>query len=74
TTTESTTTLETAGTLPLTSSYPVRQAIDECGGICYPNTVPNGTTLSNCTLTFTGLTPNTWYAVSIQVSEVEMYE
>ncbi|CAF1096097.1 unnamed protein product [Adineta steineri] len=74
TTAQNTTTLETPGTLPITSSYPVRQAIDECGGICYPNTVPNGTTLSNCTLTFTGLIPNTWYAVSIQVSGVEMYE
>ncbi|CAF1279629.1 unnamed protein product [Adineta ricciae] len=74
TTTESMTTVETAGTLPVTSSYPIRQAIDECGGICYPNTVPVGTTLSNCTLTFTGLIPNTWYAVSIQVSEAEMYK
>jgi hypothetical protein len=56
--------------LPLqpTSSYPNRQPIDECGGICYPSSVPNGTSLSNCTLSFDGLVPNTWYAVAIQVS------
>lgn len=63
----STTTLETPGILQSTSTYPVRQAIDECGGICYPNSVPNGTTLSHCSLSFRGLVPDTWYAVSIQV-------
>lgn len=61
------TTIETPGTLPTTVSYPSRQAIDECGGICYPNSVPNGTALSNCILSFKGLVPNTWYAVAIQV-------
>ena len=61
------TTLETPGTLQSTSSYPQRQAINECGGICYPYSVPNGTTLSNCTLIFRGLVPDTWYAVAIQV-------
>ena len=64
-----TTTPETPGTLPTTSLYPHRQAIDECGGICYPGSVPSGTTLSNCTLSFKGLVPNTWYAVAVQVSE-----
>ena len=63
-----TTTIDTPGTLQSTSSYPHRQAIDECGGICYPGSVPNGTTLSGCTLNFTGLIPNTWYAVALQVS------
>jgi hypothetical protein len=63
-----TTTAETPGTIKPTSSYPTRQAIDECGGICYPTSVPNGTTLSNCTISFIGLVSNTWYAVSIQVS------
>ena len=62
------TTLETPAPKRSTSSFPVRQAIDECAGICYPNTVPSGTTLSNCTLTFTGLIPDTWYAVAVQVS------
>ncbi len=62
-----TTTLETPGTLQSTSTYPSRQAINECGGICYPNSVPNGTKLSSCTLSFRGLVPDTWYAVSIQV-------
>ena len=64
-----TTTLETPGTLPTTSVYLHRQAINECGGICYPTSVPSGTTLSGCTLSFKGLIPNTWYAVAIQVSE-----
>ena len=54
TTTVETTTTETAGTLKSTSSFPVRQALDECGGICYPDSLPNGTTLTNCTITFTG--------------------
>ena len=61
-------TVETRGTLSSTISYRERQAIDECGGICYPNSVPNGTTLSNCTLSFTGLEANTWYGVSVQVN------
>jgi hypothetical protein len=65
-----TTTAETPGTIKATSSYATRQAIDECGGICYPNSVPSGTTLSNCTISFIGLIPNTWYAVSIQVSNL----
>ena len=63
------TTTETPGTIKSTSSYPSRQAIDECGGICYPGSVPNGTTLSGCTISFRGLVPNTWYGVALQVSE-----
>ena len=62
------TTIDTPGSLMSTSSYPARQAIDECGGICYPGSVPNGTTLSGCTLSFRGLVPNTWYGIAIQVS------
>lgn len=69
-TSTSTTTIDTPGTLKSTSSYPSRNAIDECGGICYPGSVPNGTTLSDCTVTFTGLIPNTWYAVALQVSGI----
>lgn len=56
------------GTTTVTISYPNRQPIDECGGICYPNSLPNGTTLSNCVLNFTGYKANTWYGVAIQVS------
>ena len=62
-----TTTLETPGTLLSTSSYPIRQTIDECGGICYPSIVPLNTALDNCTLSFLGLVPNTWYPIAIQV-------
>ena len=62
-----TTTFETPGTIKSTSSYPIRQSIDECGGICYPSSVPTGTVLSGCTIIFTGLIPDTWYAVAIQV-------
>ena len=65
-----TTTLETPGTIKSTSSYPVRQAIDECGGICYPGSMPNATSLSNCILSFRGLVPNTWYGVALQVCDI----
>ena len=64
------TTSETPGTTRSTSSFPRRQAIDECGGICYPNSLPNGTTLSGCTISFKGLIPDTWYAVAIQVGRL----
>jgi hypothetical protein len=70
TTTIVTTTIDTPGILKSTSSYPNRQAIDECGGICYPGSVPNGTSMSNCTITFTGLTAGTWYAVAVQVTRL----
>lgn len=63
-----TTTVDTPGTLKTTSSYITRQSIDECGDICYPSSMPNNTNLSGCTLSFTGLVPNTWYAAAIQVS------
>ena len=61
------TTSETAGTKKSTSSYITRQAIDECGGICYPGSLPSGTSLSNCTISFTGLVPGRWYGVAVQV-------
>ena len=64
------TTSETPGTLAPTTSYNKRQAIDECGGICYPGSVPAGTTLSNCTISFIGLKVGTWYGISVQVSTV----
>ncbi|CAF4749147.1 unnamed protein product, partial [Rotaria magnacalcarata] len=66
TTVATTSTLETLGTLKSTSSYPIRQAIDECGDICYPGSLPNGTILSNCTITFTGMKVGIWYAIAIQ--------
>ncbi|CAF3873141.1 unnamed protein product [Rotaria sp. Silwood1] len=67
-TTAATTTTETLGTLQSTSSYPIRQAIDECGGICYPGSVPNSTNLSDCTITLTGSKAGVWYAIAVQVS------
>lgn len=66
---KTTTTVDTPGILQLLSSYPQHQAIDECGGICYPGSVPNGTTLSGCSLDFIGFIPNTWYVVALQVSK-----
>ena len=63
-----TTTAETPGTIKSTSTYPTRQAIDECGGICYSNNVSNSASLTNCTISFTGLIPDTWYAFAIQVN------
>lgn len=61
------TTIETPATKRSTSSFASRQAVDECAGICYPNSVPSGTKLAGCTLNFTGLVPNSWYAVALQV-------
>lgn len=68
TTGSSTTTVDTLGTLRSTSSYPHRQAIDECGDICYPGSLPSGTTLTGCTISFTGLKANVWYGFAIQVN------
>ncbi|CAF3333443.1 unnamed protein product [Rotaria sp. Silwood2] len=51
-----------------TSSF-LHPPIDECGSICYPSGLPNDTTLSNCTISFTDLIPDTWYAISIQVED-----
>ncbi|CAF1305923.1 unnamed protein product [Rotaria sp. Silwood1] len=68
-TTTTTTTIETIGTLRSTSSYPIRQAIDECGDICYPSSLPSSTTLSNCTITFTGPKAGIWYGIAIQVED-----
>lgn len=41
--------------------------IDECTDVCYPSSMPNGTTLSNCVLTFQGPIAGIWYAATIQV-------
>ena len=62
-------TSETPGTLPTTVSYLIRQPVDECGTVCYPSNVPNGTVLNNCALTFTGLVPDRWYAITLQVND-----
>jgi hypothetical protein len=70
TTTTPATTSETPGTKASTSSFPHRQAVDECGGICNPSVIPPGTTLSNCTLNFTGLVAGVWYAVAIQIEDL----
>lgn len=52
------------------------EPIDECGGICYPGSMPAGTTLSssNCTISFKGTVANTWYAVAIQVNRSQHVE
>ena len=67
TTTAETTTLETSATMKSTLSYATRQAIDECGGICYPGSLPSNTTLSDCTVTITAPKVGIWYGVAIQV-------
>jgi len=61
------TTIDTTATMKSTTSYPTRQAIDECGDACYPSSLPSGTNLSNCTITTKGLVTDTWYAVAVQV-------
>lgn len=47
----------------------INSSINECGQICYPKGLPKNTTLSNCTLSFTGLIPNTWYVIALQVED-----
>lgn len=61
------TTTDAPITLKPTSSFPNRQAIDECGGTCFPNGVPNDTTISNCIITFKGPNIGVWYALAVQV-------
>jgi len=44
---------------------------DECGDVCYPTSLPNGTDLlSNCTLLITGVNAGDWYAVAITVKKL----
>ena len=43
------------------------ETINECGGICYPGSVPNGTVRSGCTILFRGYVVNTWYGIALQV-------
>jgi len=69
TTTVATTAFETSVALQSTISYPTRQAIDECGGICYPGSLPENTTLSDCTITITAPKVGIWYGVAIQVNK-----
>jgi hypothetical protein len=49
------------------SSNSTSSSIDECASVCYPASVPSGTTLFNCTLSFQGPIVGIWYAVAIQV-------
>lgn len=41
--------------------------VDECDGICYPSSVPTGTYLEGCTVSFIGYVVGTWYGIAIQV-------
>ena len=44
--------------------------LKECGDVCYPSSLPNGTELlSNCTLKITGMNENDWYAVTMIVED-----
>ncbi len=38
---------------------------DECDDTCYSSGLPANTTISKCTLTFTGLSVGTWYVISL---------
>ncbi|CAF1461203.1 unnamed protein product [Adineta ricciae] len=42
---------------------------DECADVCYPDLMPNTTSLSNCVLSFFGPTPNVWYAIALQIED-----
>lgn len=50
----------------------VNPPLDECGGICHTNGLPNSTTLSNCTVSFTGLVAGAWYVVALQVILIDV--
>ncbi|CAF5141269.1 unnamed protein product, partial [Rotaria sp. Silwood1] len=45
------------------------ESINECSNICYPGGLPNDTTLSNCTISFTGLVANKCYPIALQVED-----
>lgn len=48
---------------------------DECGDVCYPASLPNGTQLSsNCILQITGENINDWYGVTIIVRKLSLIE
>ncbi len=47
--------------------------IDECSGACYPTSMPSGTNLSNCTLSFQGPIAGIWYAAAIQVRSLSSF-
>ncbi|CAF0912723.1 unnamed protein product [Didymodactylos carnosus] len=50
--------------------YSTKTPVDECGDVCQPSSLPNGTTIfPNCTLAITGVKSNDWYAVAIQVED-----
>lgn len=50
------------------------QGFNECGSVCPPASLPNGTTLfSNCTLLITGINVGDWYAVAIAVSKTHVF-
>lgn len=45
--------------------------IDECGGICPPGSLPNGTVIfPNCTMIITGPDVDNWFAAAITVKSV----
>ncbi|CAF1314684.1 unnamed protein product [Adineta ricciae] len=46
------------------------QGVQECGSVCYPNSLPAGTILySNCTLFINGSNVNDWYAAAIVIED-----
>ncbi|CAF1317202.1 unnamed protein product [Rotaria sordida] len=47
----------------------VNGSFKECSEICYPGGLPNDTTLSNCTISLTGLISNVWYPIALQVED-----
>jgi hypothetical protein len=41
---------------------------------CYPSSMPSGTTLSGCTISFLGLVPGVWYGAALQVNRSILVE
>jgi hypothetical protein len=49
--------------------------VDECGGVCPPSSLPPGTIIyPNCTIIITGPAVGDWFAVTLMVSSLFLFE
>ena len=47
---------------------------DECDSLCNENNLPNGTSLTDCVLTFVSTIENSWYGFTFQVNHIVNYK
>lgn len=45
-------------------------SVDECDSVCFSSSLPTGTNISDCVLSFRGTSPNKWYAITLQVDTI----